>query len=181
MGSLRRKLESSETWKGIVSTVSIAAVKHHLLQMYTGTPYWILLTSQRLNEITPILASHTLSLNKNQRLMLTCSSYGFDPVSTSGFTSLTLPKTSTAWIFIFPLLFSSSYSKHYRAGLVFNKTFFRYWVSLQLQQEQYPGVLSFPFGSNSLWVSNGLCFGEIKKDNNERFKIALLRKIWVWF
>lgn len=61
MESLRRKLESSKTWKGI-PTVTVVAIKHHLSQMYTGTHYWILLTPQRLNEIICILASRAWSL-----------------------------------------------------------------------------------------------------------------------
>lgn len=78
MGSLRRKLESSKKWKAIPS-VTVAAIKHHLLQMYTGTQYWVLLTSHRLNEIIYFLASHALQ-RKNRWFMLTCSSHGFDPV-----------------------------------------------------------------------------------------------------
>lgn len=54
------------------------AIKHHLLQTYAGTQYWVLLTSHRLNEII-YLTSQALQ-SKNQCFTLTCSSYGFDPV-----------------------------------------------------------------------------------------------------
>lgn len=58
--------------------------------------------------------------------------------------------------FLFFIFFSSSHSKHCRVGLFFNKISFRYQVCLQLQQEQYPSVLSFPFAFNNLrWVQMG--------------------------
>lgn len=150
--------------------------------MYTEAQYWILCTSQRLNYIICVIASYTSRLNT--RIGGLCSltvAMDWTQYGNLSLTSLTLPKNSMDFLYsFFPLLFSSSSSKQSRVGLFFNKIFLRYQVSLQLQQEQYPSVLSFSFGSNNLWVSNRLFFGE-KKDNNEWLKIALLRKIWVWF
>lgn len=142
MDSLWRKLVSSKMWKGI-PTVTAVAIKHHLLQMYTGTQYWILLTSQRLNEIICCLASHA-SL-PNRRISGLCSlvpATDLTQDANRGLTSLTisLTKTWTAWIFFLffspcfiLFIFSSSVLKHCRAGLFFNKTFSRYQASLQLR------------------------------------------------
>lgn len=58
MESLRRKLGSSKTWENIPRVPGVA-VKHHLSRTYTGIQYWILLTSQRLNErICIFIAEH---------------------------------------------------------------------------------------------------------------------------
>lgn len=104
--------------------MTAVAIKHHLLQMYTGTQYWILLTSQRLNEIICCLASHA-SL-QNRRISGLCSlvpAMDLTQDANRGLTSLTvsLLKTSTAWIFflcfsfvLFYYFFSSSDLKHCR-------------------------------------------------------------------
>lgn len=164
--SLRRKLGSSKTWENI-PRVPVVAIKHRLSRTYAGIQYWILLTSQRLNEIICVLASHASLLNV--RISSLCSLVvAIDLTQYDNFRSY-FPDTaqdlnSMDFIFLFfPLLFSSSHSKHCRIGSFSNKIFFRCQVSLQLQQEQYPSVLSFPFGSNNLWVSNRHCFAEEKK------------------
>lgn len=183
MESLRRKLGSSKTWENI-PRVPVVAIKHHLSQTYAGIQYGILLPSQRLHEIICVLASHASLLNI--RISSSCSLLvAMDWTQYVNFMTY-FPDTaqdlnSMDFLFLFlPCCFLLTQSI-VEMVCFFNKTFFRCQVSLQLQQEQYPNVLSFPFGSNSLWVPIERCFAEEKKDNNEWLKIPLLRKIWTWF
>lgn len=150
--SLRRKLGSSKMWENI-PRVPVVAIKHHLSRTYIGVQYWILLTSQKLNEIICILASHTSLMNA--RISSSCLLVvAMDLTQYVNFTPY-FPDTaqdlnSTNFIFLFlPCCFLLTQSI-VELICFFNKTFYRCQVSLQLQQEQYPSVLSLPFGSNNL-------------------------------